>query len=83
MHAVRQVHRINPDTGAELLIPDFNADTDHLGEVFGARPDALAHNIEAVPRTFQLIRPGFRYVRSLEVLTRARVNRALKSATAW
>src|SRR5262249_38484790 len=32
----------------------------------------LAHNIETVPRIFRRIRPGFRYQRSLEVLTRAR-----------
>jgi lipoic acid synthetase len=32
----------------------------------------LAHNIETVPRIFRRIRPGFRYERSLEVLSRAR-----------
>jgi len=40
--------------------------------VFGARPEVLAHNIETVPRIFRRIRPGFRYERSLEVLSRAR-----------
>lgn len=32
----------------------------------------LAHNVETVPRIFKRIRPGFRYERSLEVITRAR-----------
>jgi lipoic acid synthetase len=32
----------------------------------------LAHNLETVPRIFRRIRPGFRYERSLEVLTKAR-----------
>ena len=32
----------------------------------------LAHNIETVPRIFRRIRPGFRYERSLEVITLAR-----------
>jgi len=69
---VRQIHKLNPGTGVELLIPDFNADPDLLGEVFGSRPEVLAHNIETVPRIFRRIRPGFRYERSLEVITRAR-----------
>jgi len=69
---VRQIHALNPGTGVELLIPDFNADPAQLGEVFGSRPEVLAHNLETVPRIFKRIRPGFRYARSLEVLTRAR-----------
>lgn len=32
----------------------------------------LAHNVETVPRIFKRIRPGFRYERSLDVITRAR-----------
>ena len=69
---VRQIHELNPGTGVELLIPDFNAQPDALAEVFDSRPEVLAHNIETVPRIFKRIRPGFRYERSLEVLTRAR-----------
>ncbi|SOD74414.1 lipoic acid synthetase [Jatrophihabitans sp. GAS493] len=69
---VRQIHELNPGTGVELLIPDFNADPAHLAEVFGSRPQVLAHNVETVPRIFKRIRPAFRYERSLEVITRAR-----------
>jgi lipoic acid synthetase len=69
---VRQIHAINPGTGVELLIPDFNAEPDQLAEVFGSRPEVLAHNLETVPRIFKRIRPGFRYQRSLEVITSAR-----------
>jgi lipoic acid synthetase len=69
---VRQIHALNPGTGVELLIPDFNADPVQLGEVFSSRPDVLAHNLETVPRIFKRIRPGFRYARSLEVITAAR-----------
>jgi lipoic acid synthetase len=69
---VRQIHRLNPNTGVELLIPDFNAEPSLLAEVFGSRPEVLAHNTETVPRIFRSIRPGFRYARSLEVITRAR-----------
>ncbi|MBB1160351.1 lipoyl synthase, partial [Amycolatopsis dendrobii] len=69
---VRQIHALNPGTGVELLIPDFNAEPDQLAEVFGSRPEVLAHNVETVPRIFKRIRPGFRYARSLEVITQAR-----------
>jgi len=32
----------------------------------------FAHNVETVPRIFRRIRPGFRYERSLDVITQAR-----------
>ncbi|MBV9846196.1 MAG: lipoyl synthase [Kutzneria sp.] len=69
---VRQIHGLNPGTGVELLIPDFNAKSDQLDEVFGARPEVLAHNLETVPRIFRRIRPAFDYRRSLRVLSLAR-----------
>jgi len=68
----REIHAAVPGCGVELLIPDFNADPGRLAVVFAARPEVLAHNIETVPRIFRRIRPGFRYDRSLEVLSRAR-----------
>ena len=69
---VRQIKAVNPDTGVELLIPDFNAKPDQLAEVFGSRPEVLAHNVETVPRVFKRIRPAFTYDRSLHVITEAR-----------
>ncbi|GGT52437.1 MULTISPECIES: lipoyl synthase [Actinomadura] len=69
---VRQIHAAVPGCGVELLIPDFNAVPEQLAEVFSSRPEVLAHNVETVPRIFKRIRPGFRYERSLEVITRAR-----------
>ncbi len=69
---VRQIHKQVPGCGVELLIPDFNALPEQLAEVFSSRPEVLAHNVETVPRIFKRIRPGFRYERSLSVLTAAR-----------
>lgn len=69
---VRAIHELNPDTGVENLIPDFNGKPDLLAEVFESRPEVLAHNVETVPRIFKRIRPAFRYDRSLGVLTAAR-----------
>jgi lipoic acid synthetase len=69
---VRQIHTTVPGCGVELLIPDFNAVPSLLAEVFSARPQVLAHNLETVPRIFKRIRPAFRYERSLQVITAAR-----------
>lgn len=69
---VRQIHALNPGTGVENLIPDFNGIPELLDEVFASRPEVLAHNLETVPRIFKQIRPAFRYDRSLAVLSRAR-----------
>jgi lipoyl synthase len=71
---VRQIHSGNPGTGVELLIPDFNGVPERLAEVFGSRPEVLAHNLETVPRIFKQIRPAFRYDRSLDVLSAARTH---------
>ena len=69
---VRRIHALNPGTGVELLIPDFDGKPDQLAEVFGSAPEVLAHNVETVPRIFRRIRPGFRYERSLQVIRLAR-----------
>ncbi|UQX87281.1 lipoyl synthase [Jatrophihabitans telluris] len=71
---VRQIHALNPGTGVELLIPDFNAVPEQLAEVFASRPQVLAHNVETVPRVFKRIRPAFRYDRSLGVISAARAD---------
>ncbi|WP_199485215.1 lipoyl synthase [Actinomadura craniellae] len=69
---VRKIHEAVPGCGVELLIPDFNGVPSLLAQVFDARPEVLAHNVETVPRIFKRIRPAFRYDRSLQVLTDAR-----------
>ena len=69
---VRQIHGLVGGCGVELLIPDFNAVPEQLAEVFSARPEVLAHNLETVPRIFKSIRPAFRYDRSLDVISQAR-----------
>ncbi|SCG46124.1 lipoic acid synthetase [Micromonospora humi] len=71
---VRQIHALRSGCGVELLIPDFNAVPEQLAEVFGSRPEVLAHNVETVPRIFKRIRPAFRYERSLDVIRQARAD---------
>ena len=69
---IREIHRQSPGTGVEILVPDFSGNPDHLAEVFSARPEVFAHNVETVPRIFKRIRPAFRYERSLDVITQGR-----------
>jgi lipoic acid synthetase len=69
---IRQIHGHNPDTGVEMLAPDFSGNPDYLSQIFDTRPEVFAHNVETVPRIFKRIRPGFRYERSLDVLRASR-----------
>ncbi|WKD58956.1 lipoyl synthase [Corynebacterium caspium] len=69
---VRKIHELNPHTGVENLTPDFSGKADLLEEVFSARPEVFAHNVETVPRIFRRVRPAFRYERSLDVIRQAR-----------
>ncbi|NED96648.1 lipoyl synthase [Phytoactinopolyspora alkaliphila] len=69
---IRQIHQLNPNTGVEILTPDFSGRADLLQQVFDAEPQVFAHNVETVPRIFKRIRPAFSYERSLEVLSISR-----------
>jgi lipoic acid synthetase len=69
---IRRIHHLNPDTGVEMLAPDFSGNIDYLSQLFEASPEVFAHNVETVPRIFKRIRPGFRYGRSLDVLRASR-----------
>ncbi len=69
---IRQVHAQAPETGVEILTPDFSGKPDLLGQVFDAEPEVFAHNLETVPRIFRRIRPAFTYEKSLDVLSQGR-----------
>lgn len=68
----RQIHALNPNTGVELLVDDFQGSPAALQTVFDSGPEVFAHNIETVPRIFKRIRPAFVYERSLEIISMAR-----------
>jgi lipoic acid synthetase len=69
---IRAIHDAVPGCGVEMLAPDFSAKAELLDQVFSARPEVFAHNLETVPRIFKRIRPAFNYERSLSVITAAR-----------
>ncbi len=61
-----------PGARVEVLIPDFQGDTEAIASVVSARPDVLNHNIETVPRLYPAARPDSSYRRSLALLERVR-----------
>jgi lipoic acid synthetase len=69
---IRQVHAQAPETGVEILTPDFSGKPELLQQVFDATPEVFAHNLETVPRIFRRIRPAFTYEKSLDVLSQGR-----------
>ena len=69
---IRQVRRLNPGCGVEVLIPDFLGDPVALETVLTAAPEVLNHNLETVPRLYKAMRPQADYRRSLQVLKRSR-----------
>ena len=69
---IRQIRRLNPGCGVEILIPDFLGDPSALETVLTAAPEVLNHNLETVPRLYRTMRPQADYRRSLQVLRRSR-----------
>lgn len=69
---IRAIRRHNPACGVEVLVPDFRADPDAIRVVVAAAPDVFAHNLETVRRLHSVVRKGFDYDRSLEVLRLAK-----------
>ena len=80
---VKEIKKINKNCSVELLIPDFKImnskilkvcylNVDALKKVIEAKPDVLAHNIEAVRRVFSRVRPGGNYDVSLELLRKVK-----------
>jgi lipoic acid synthetase len=64
---VTAIRIASPATRIELLIPDLQADLDSLKSVIASKPDIIAHNVETVPRLYN-VRSGADYRRSLSVL---------------
>ncbi len=71
---VEAVRKKSPKTSVELLIPDFCGNWDALEQVMTSSPEVLNHNIETVPRLYSKARPQAEYKRSLELLSRVKVD---------
>lgn len=69
---IKQIRKRMPDTLIEVLIPDFQGNTDALKKVIDAHPAVLNHNLETVPSLYPLVRSRADYPRSLQILKRAK-----------
>jgi len=80
---VSEIKKLSPNCSVELLVPDFKIRSgkilregylnfDALKKVIEAKPEVLAHNIEAVRRVFARVRPGGNYDVSLQLLRKVK-----------
>ncbi|WP_028857020.1 lipoyl synthase [Psychrilyobacter atlanticus] len=65
---IKEIREINKNVRIEILIPDLKGSEDSLNIVLKAMPEVLNHNIETIPRLYELVRPEAEYNRSLEIL---------------
>jgi len=65
---ITQIKTINPEITIEVLIPDFNGNTEHIQMLIDAKPDIISHNLETVKRLTPDIRTKAKYDTSLKVL---------------
>jgi len=68
---IKAIRERAPQTGIEILVPDFRGRMDvALAVMDGAPPNVFNHNIETVPRLYKKARPGSDYAWSLRLLQR-------------
>ena len=68
---IEAIHQRSPQTGVEVLTPDFRGVAEALDIVLGARPEIFSHNMETAARLYRQARPGSSYERSLNLLADA------------
>ena len=71
---IRSIRKLSQAT-IEVLVPDFQGNTDAIDAVLNADVDVFNHNIETVPELYPIIRPEADYQRSLSVLAYAKKTR--------
>jgi lipoic acid synthetase len=75
--SIHWIRMLRPVCTIEVLIPDFKGEWPALQTVMAARPEILNHNTETVPRLYRTVRPQATYMRSIELLQRAKAMDAL------
>jgi lipoic acid synthetase len=58
---ILRIREMHPGCSVEVLIPDFKGSIAALKIVTDARPEILNHNVETVPRLFNMVQPQDRY----------------------
>lgn len=69
---IKEIRLRLPNAKVEVLTPDFGGSEEALKVALDARPDVFNHNVETVPRLYDIVRPQADYMRSLNVLRNAK-----------
>jgi len=70
VNTINKIKELNPETTIEVLIPDFQGQTELIDMICEAAPDVIAHNMETVKRLTPQVRSAARYDVSLNALKR-------------
>lgn len=65
---IRAIKTTNPGTTLEILIPDFNGNTELIDLIIAEKPNVISHNLETVRRLTPQIRTKAKYDTSLKVI---------------
>lgn len=68
VETIRQIRKLCPSVTIEVLIPDFDGDTELIDPILRERPEVVAHNMETVRRLTPVVRSRATYDCSLSVL---------------
>ncbi len=71
---IEEIRKINKDVKIEILTPDFKENIEAMNLIIEAKPDVFNHNIETVPRLYEIARPQANYKQSLNVLSYIKKN---------
>ena len=63
-----ETRKMNKNTTIEVLTPDFLRKGNVYKKLVNANPDVFNHNIETVPSLYRRVRPGSRYLASVDLL---------------
>lgn len=65
---IEEIKRLNPNTTIEVLIPDFDGNTELISKIIAAKPEVISHNLETVESLTPTVRSRAKYKTSLKVL---------------
>ncbi len=65
---ILKIKEVNPNTTIEVLIPDFDADSNLIQKIINVKPEIISHNLETVRRITPIVRNKDIYDSSLEVV---------------
>ncbi|VFP84271.1 Lipoyl synthase [Candidatus Erwinia haradaeae] len=68
-HCISAIRKKNPSIKIEILVPDFRGCMERALKIISLTPpNVFNHNVENVPRIYNIVRPGANYQYSLKLL---------------